>query len=587
MDNIEWLRSLLDMKIIYMFFNILNREQRLKIFSLVFLMVIGGVLETFSIGAFLPIVVTLSQPEFFLKYTYLIDIVEVSYNQFIILIFIILIFVFIIKNVFLLFESFLQRNFVAKSQYIYTAGLFREYLCKDYTYHLSNNSAILIRNITEGGNRVLNECLNACLKLSAELITVFVVVAFFAVIAPKLTVLCFVIGGIILVPAIRMIERRIHKNGKIQKDESEEYLKVLNHALGGIKAVKALQREEFFLKKFADSYGEYVNAINNYHYLIDAPRYIIETIVVALMSLLIIYCLSAGYERVFVLSFFTTIGVAFIRLMPSVYRMIGFLNILKNYKTLFDEIYRDLLESSKSMRRTSLEKSINDNDVDNICFNRNIKVENLSFSYDGSKKNIDDITFSIPRGAFVGIIGASGAGKTTFIDLFIGLLKPNSGCILVDDKNNIYDNLNAWKRKIAYVPQDVFLLDASIKDNVIFGCNEIDDKRVHKVVRLAGLEEFVDSLSNGIDTVVGERGAMISGGQRQRIGIARALYMKPEILVLDEATSALDNETEKEIMNTLFNLKGDITMISVAHRLSTLNNCDFKVEFKNGHITVL
>ena len=217
-----------------------------------------------------------------------------------------------------------------------------------------------------------------------------------------------------------------------------------------------------------------------------------------------------------------------------------------------------------------------------------IEIQELTFKYNGAKKNaLEKISLEIEKGGFVGIIGESGAGKTTFVDILLGLLPPVEGSIYVDGVD-IYSNLSGWLNNVSYVPQTIYLIDGTIKENIAFGvpADCVDDEKIRKVIEMAELKDFVDALPDKENTNVGDRGARLSGGQRQRIGIARALYQDPTVLVLDEATSALDNETEKSITETILKLKGSITIIAIAHRLSTLENCDFKIKFDKGVATI-
>ena len=224
-----------------------------------------------------------------------------------------------------------------------------------------------------------------------------------------------------------------------------------------------------------------------------------------------------------------------------------------------------------------------------LPFTHAICMEHLGFHYPGTSEEVlTDVSFSIPKGSFVGILGPSGAGKTTFVDILLGLFVPTRGRITVDG-TDIRHALRAWQANIAYVPQSIYLTDATIRENVALGESpaEIDEARVHRALTMAELNAFVNAQEHGLDTMVGERGVKLSGGQRQRIGIARALYQQPDVLILDEATSALDSETEKSITDTILKFKGQITIIAIAHRVSTLEECDFKVKFEDGRAEVL
>ena len=264
------------------------------------------------------------------------------------------------------------------------------------------------------------------------------------------------------------------------------------------------------------------------------------------------------------------------------------MNAIKYQMPYFYQVYPELMEIRRLAEQGTTD-SFFPPETKRLPFAREISIEHLAFRYPGGLQNVlSDVSFIIPKGSFVGIIGPSGAGKTTFVDILLGLLPPNEGKITADGVS-IYDNIRAWQANLAYVPQSIYLIDASIRENVAFGHpeNEIDDDRVERVLQMAELHDFVQSLPDGVNTSVGDRGVRLSGGQRQRIGIARALYCQPEILVLDEATSALDNETEKSITDTILKLKGQITIIAIAHRVSTLEACDFKVKFEGGRACMM
>ena len=309
------------------------------------------------------------------------------------------------------------------------------------------------------------------------------------------------------------------------------------------------------------------------------PRVLIELIGVGGILLMIIIKTLTGTNPLSLVPSLGVLGLAAVRLMPCVNRIISLFNTVKFNMPLFNEMYDDLL-AVKNRKDIDEQKNVIYN-KQKLFFNNLIEIKNISFKYPGKTENVfSNISLNIPKGKFVGIIGPSGAGKTTFVDILLGLLPPASGTILVDGID-IYSNISSWLDNIAYVPQSIYLIDGTIRENIAIGLSEnnISDEKIEKVLKMAELYNFVQTLPDKENTNVGDRGAKLSGGQKQRIGIARALYNEPNVLVLDEATSALDNETEKSITNTILKLKGKITIISIAHRVSTLENCDFKINF--------
>ena len=333
---------------------------------------------------------------------------------------------------------------------------------------------------------------------------------------------------------------------------------------------------------FAASYTRYSDATREFMFIDKMPRVLVELTGVGGILLLVIVKILMGVEPQTIVPSLGVLGLAAVRLMPSLNRIISLFNTIKFNMPLFNEIYGDLLaikdekdKDEQKLIRISAEK---------MPFNNEIAVRDLEFAYPNTDKDVfSGVSFTIPKGSFVGIIGASGAGKTTFVDILLGLLPPKSGSIYVDGKN-IYDDISSWLCNIAYVPQTIYLIDGTIRENIALGipAEEVSEERVRAALKMAELSAFVETLPAKADTRVGERGALLSGGQKQRIGIARALYSNPSVLVLDEATSALDNETEKSITSTVLKLKGEITIISIAHRLSTLQDCDFKIKIEGG-----
>ena len=392
--------------------------------------------------------------------------------------------------------------------------------------------------------------------------------------------------GIIMYLIIKFFRSKISYQGKIQNNASARYYKWISQGLGAIKETKVLGKEKFFLDEFSRSYEEYAIANNSFNMLNQLPRLIVETIIVSGLLILIIIKMKMGYSPTDIVPLLGVLAFAAFRLMPSINRIINLINAIKFQMPFFDELYDEFLKIKKQQLEDY--SIFSPKEKEKLNFFSAISIDNVSFNYTNEQKVLNEINFLIPKGKFIGIIGASGAGKTTFVDILLGLLNPTSGTIRVDGID-IQTNIRGLQKNLAYVPQNIYLIDGTIKENIALGIPKkyIDDNLVKLAIEMAELTSLIKVNPLGVETVVGERGVKISGGQRQRIGIARALYQNPEILILDEATSALDNETEKSITNTILKLKGKITIIAIAHRVSTLEKCDFKINFENGNAEII
>jgi ABC-type multidrug transport system fused ATPase/permease subunit len=355
----------------------------------------------------------------------------------------------------------------------------------------------------------------------------------------------------------------------------------INQAIGGIKEVKILETEDFFTNSFSSYYVKYSNALCILHLLAMVPKYIVEAVCMTGLLLAIIFKLLWGQaDMIYFVPQLTVFAVAAFRLMPSVGRINGYVSQMMSDLPSVNLVYHDLQEVDDYQKKRSEEKR------EDWKFRKSISVENVTFHYPGTERRvIDSVNFTIPRGKMAAFIGASGAGKTTMVDLILGLLTPDSGRICADGMD-VHRNPVTWHREIGYIPQTIYLADESIRENIAFGIDpdKIDDEAVSRAVRQAQLEEYISSLPDGVNTMVGDRGVRISGGQRQRIGIARALYHNPEILVLDEATSALDSETETAVMGAINSLQGVKTLIVIAHRLTTIRNADLFFRVEDGKV---
>jgi ATPase len=579
------------MKLLLKIFSIFTPQELRYCAFLVVVMVFGAVLEAVGIGAILPLISLMGQPNFLLQHqdisAYVGKLGIHTHTELIIGLAFLLIILYILKNIYLAWQMRLQIKFVLSNQVQFSKELMANYLAKPYLFHLNHNTAMLLRNVNSGGAVIFSNILIPVFQLLTELITV-ITIWLMLVFTDAFTaiVVAGVMGGMIYA-LIRTFRHSIDVAGRVQNDYAARYIQAVNQGLGAIKETKVMRKEAFFLQEFEQNYEKFGAANRRFLFLNQLPRMIIETLVVCALLLLIIGKIALGNDPMDIVPLLGVLALAAFRLMPSANRIVSISNGIKFQIPLFEELYRELLaiKSRKYHRRTL---RIADTPPP-LPFAHEIRVEHLGFCYPGREEEVlSEVSFSIPKGGFVGIVGASGAGKTTFVDILLGLFNPTHGMISVDGVD-IRKELRAWQANIAYVPQSIYLIDASIRENVALGESpeEIDDARVEKALAMAELDAFVNAQPKGAYTMVGERGVKLSGGQRQRIGIARALYQNPTVLILDEATSALDTETEKSITDTILKFKGHLTIIAIAHRVSTLAGCDFKAKFDNGSTEIL
>lgn len=579
------------MKSIFQIFNIFTKQQLRYCGFIVLAMIVGAMLEAVGIGAILPLISIMGQPDFLVHHPEIGHIAEVlgivSHTQFIMFCAGGLIVLYLIKNAYMAWETKLQIDFSMRNQIKFSTELMNNYLCKGYLFHLDHNSATLLRNVNAGGQVIYSAMLIATFTLLTELITAFTIWLMLVVVDAFTAVVVAGIMGAMMYGIIKAFRRNISKQAKIQNDFAAGYIKCVNQGLGAIKETKVMRKEKYFLEEFSRTYQQYGEANRKYLFINQLPRMIIETMVVSGLLVMIVTKLAMGSTPEEIVPLLGVLALAAFRLMPSANRIVNLFNTIKFQQPLFYELYPELMDIKE--RQESRKESYYLSVQPKLKFEKSIQVNKLRFAYpEGREDVLRDVSFSIGKGDFAGIIGPSGAGKTTFVDILLGLLKPSDGNIKVDGQD-IFDNIRSWQANLAYVPQSIYLIDGSVKENIALGVapENIDNALIEKSLHMAELYDFVHELPEGMETRVGERGVKLSGGQRQRIGIARALYQQPEVLILDEATSALDNDTEKSITDTILKLKGQITIIAIAHRLSTLAECDYKIEFAEGKATVL
>ncbi len=553
-------------------------------------MLFGAALEGVGVSVVLPLLSIIGQPEYLeVHRTFAVYVSRfgiVSHTQLIIAGALMLTFLYILKNVYLVWLLKRQVDFSLRMQVDYARQLYANYLLKPYLYHLGHNTATLLRNAYNGPVYVFSVILISTLMLFTEFFTAIVICALLVFVdAFAAIVVGGCIGGIVYC-IIQSLRCRIERQGKTENRYAAEMYQWINQGLGAIKETKVLRREGYFYEAFSAAYERYGEANRGFRFVSQLPRYFIETLIVSGLMFLIIGKIYFGSTPEEIVPLLGVLALAAFRIMPSANRIVGYLNTIKFNMPLFNELYDELL-AIRERRIRGMDRKIFSEVREKLPFVGEIRVAQLSFHYpEGTQEVLEDVCFTIPKGCFVGVVGSSGAGKTTFVDLLLGLLKPVSGDILVDG-TSIYSDVRAWQANLAYVPQEIYLIDGTLRENIALGfaANQIDDAKVENVLRMVELYDFVQKLPDRTYATVGERGVKLSGGQKQRIGIARALYVEPEVLVLDEATSALDSMTEKSIMDTILKLKGWITIIAIAHRVTTLAECDFQVRFEHGKVT--
>ncbi len=369
--------------------------------------------------------------------------------------------------------------------------------------------------------------------------------------------------------------------GKDNQDYYSGLFKWISQTVQGIKEVKISCKEQYFVSEYKKCGRGYVNAVQKYSLYNNVPKLLIETVCIATMVGYMIFMVAEGMSTENMLDVFSTLAAAAFVLLPCVNRINNQINSIAYFEPFFMGVSDNLKDE---IGDDKVDMSFASDDVEKLPVTQSIELKNITYAYPGTDKLIfDDADMTIPVGASVGIVGASGAGKSTVVDILLGLLEVKSGTVYVDGKE-VKENYRRWLKNIGYIPQMIFMLDDSIRKNVAFGVPEekIDEGRLWEVLKEAQLDEFVKTLPEGLDTGIGERGIRLSGGQRQRIGIARALYNDPEVLILDEATSALDNDTEAAIMEAINRLHGKKTLIIIAHRLQTIEKCDMVYRVENG-----
>ncbi|MBR4207140.1 MAG: ABC transporter ATP-binding protein [Lachnospiraceae bacterium] len=566
---------------------ILTAKQKRQYFLVMSIGMIGSFFELLGVSAVLPFIQAIMQPEDLRGkwyYEYLkepFNLTEPGSLRTVTVLGLCLIVVYIIKNLYLMFSSYMQSWYSTSVQRDISIKMEKTYLNSSYLFHLEVNSALLLRSIRQDAEGVFAVFIHL-FRILCEAFTVGVIAIYLVTLDPLIAISLVGILGVCMCVIFFGLKGLVKYFGRLGAEYDTKMYQYLNQAFNGIKEIMVMNRQEYFSKSYEDASYISTRAARRNGFLNSIPSYIYEMACVGGLIGIVLIRINTSDSIAEVITKVAVMAVSSFRLFPAVGRLTNALNQVLYHRPRLDATYDmlKLLEDTELYRVKHVDK---DNYVP-LKFEKELSIDNISFKYPtGEDDVLKDLSLTIKKGQSVAFIGPSGAGKTTLADSILGLLKPVKGHIK-SDGTDVYENLPAWAKIIGYVPQSVYLTDDSIKNNVAFGIyeDEIDEEKVWKALEGAQLADFVRHLKDGLDTEVGERGVRMSGGQRQRIAIARALYEDPEILVLDEATSALDTETETAVMEAIDSLHGAKTLIIVAHRLSTIRNCDLIYEVNGG-----
>jgi ABC-type multidrug transport system fused ATPase/permease subunit len=570
-------------KILYLF----SDREKVQIGVIFLLILVGAAIETSAVGLVAPFIAILNNPEIIFKQRTLQTIYNFigasSSRQFLLWATYGLIGFYFAKGLYVAILAYIQISFFNQKQIDISQRLLKAYLDRPYIFHLQRNSADLISNITSEVSQIFVGVISPFLILLTEMIVMTFVTILLITFEPISSAIAAISLFLSILIFNQLLRKQVSKQGLLRQQYTVRLIQSVNQSLGGIKETKVLGRENSFIEAYIKN-NQILNRANLFVTLANQlPPLFIEAIVMTVLLLIIVFTILQGKEISAVLQTISLFAIAALRLMPSIKRILATLTTIRYFQASVNVVYQDLVALKVVQHQP---KSISNQLLPVISFEREIQLQNIDYQYPNSKeRSLKNISLVIPKGSTVGFVGSSGAGKTTIIDIILGLLTPSKGQVIVDGQD-IQTNLTSWHQYLGYIPQSIYLSDDTIRNNIAFGVPEeqIVEIEVWAALEAAQLKEMVSDLPEQLDTFVGERGIRLSGGQRQRVGIARALYHNPDILVMDEATAALDNATEREFIEALEAMSGKKTIIMIAHRLSTVKNCDRLYLMQQGQI---
>jgi len=566
---------------------IFDRREKFLVLGLVGMMVAGALLEVVGIGAVTAFVAILAEPDLASgkpALQWLSD--NISWSPVgtpIMWLGIGLVLLFVVKNSYLAFLGYRQIRFAYNKEMRLSKALLSNYLAQPYEFFLRRNSAELMRNVTHEVSHVITGIVIPGLTLISECIVLAFVLVMLASVEPLAALAAGLLLGCTGLAFAQSVKPLLRHHGRERADSAESRIRWVNQAIGSAKELKLLGCADYFVDAFDNNSQRYARAGLVANTLNLLPRLIVETISVIALMLVVLITVIQGQGLQSMLPTLTLFALAAMRIMPSINRIVPAVNQIRFWLPSIETVHADLNRMAKVDQPVEISRNFS---TPEKLLHREIRTEALGFRYDGSPRwALQNFSARIPHGSTAGFMGASGAGKSTLIDLLLGLIEPTEGKILIDDCA-LPEVRSSWQRHVGYVPQFIYLLDDTVRRNIALGISdaEVNDGHVWEVLRQARLDEVVQRLPQGLDSYIGERGIRLSGGERQRLGIARALYRSPEVIVFDEATSALDNQTEREIADTIRALAKDRTILIVAHRTTTVKNCDTVFFLQGGKL---
>lgn len=565
---------------------IFDKKQKRNIIILFLLIMVGSFVELLGVSMIMPLVAIISDQSVITTkpiYIWFGNLFHLdSAREFVLAFAILLILIYILKNIYVSFEYDLQYKFTFHNQRRLSTQMMDCYIHQEYLFHVENNAAELQRNITTDVFNAFYTILYM-LQLMTEALVCLVLVVYLLFTDFVTTAAVAGLLGVFLMLFMSYFKKYSANLGVKNREALARQNKSILEAFAGIKEIKVANREQFFLQDYDKASALYADTQRKQSFATVMPRPIMESICICGLLAVMAIRIYMGTDMTSFIPVLSVFVVAAYRMLPSFNRIASYYSSIMFGKPAIHNIYNDLHEIEKYNKNRKY------NEEKDFVFSLTdaIEISHISFQYPEGKENVlQDVSFQIPLHQSIALIGPSGAGKTTLADIILGVLEPQQGDIQVHGVS-VLEHTASWHRKIGYIPQMIYLTDDTIRNNVAFGIamEDIDDEKVWKALREAQLDTFVRELPKQLDTPVGERGVCLSGGQRQRVGIARALYHEPELLVFDEATSALDHETETAVMQAIDNLHGSRTMIIIAHRLTTIQNCDIVYEVNHKNVT--